>query len=189
MSRRLIVGLGNPGAKYLNNRHNIGFQVVDRLAEASGVALTRTKFNGVYGAGHLDGHSITLLKPQTFMNLSGRSVAPACRFFDIEPENILVIHDELDLDFGVIRLKVGGGHAGHNGLRSIHSDLGTNTYHRMRMGIGRPQKGSVSAFVLADFATGDERDFLPDMLDRGVSAIRTVLGEGTRAAMNSVNAS
>jgi PTH1 family peptidyl-tRNA hydrolase len=189
MSRRLIVGLGNPGAKYLKNRHNIGFQVVDRLAEAGGIALSRSKFDGVYGTGHLDGHSITLLKPQTFMNLSGRSVAPACRFFDIEPENILVVHDELDLDFGTIRLKIGGGHAGHNGLRSIHADLGTNNYHRMRMGIGRPQKGSVSAFVLADFAMGDERDWLSDMLDRGVEAIRTTFREGTRAAMNSVNAS
>lgn len=189
MSRRLIVGLGNPGAKYLNNRHNIGFQVIDRLAEQSGVALTRTKFNGIYGTGHVDGCSVVLLKPQTFMNLSGRSVVPASRFFDIEPENILVVHDELDLDFGILRLKVGGGHAGHNGLRSIHADLGTNAYHRLRMGIGRPQKGSVSAFVLADFTAGDEREWLPDMLDRGAGAIGAVLREGTRAAMNTVNAS
>jgi PTH1 family peptidyl-tRNA hydrolase len=189
MSRRLIVGLGNPGPKYLGNRHNIGFMVIDRLAELAGVSLSRNKFNGIYGSGHLDGNPVVLAQPQTFMNLSGRCVAPLSRFFDIEPESVVVVHDELDLNFGTLRLKVGGGHAGHNGLRSIQADLGVNTYHRLRMGIGRPAKGSVASFVLADFAAGDERDWLPDMIDRGADAIRAAVGDGTRAAMNIVNAS
>tara|TARA_B100001250_G_C19711430_1_gene749383 strand:- start:445 stop:1014 length:570 start_codon:yes stop_codon:yes gene_type:complete len=187
MERILLVGLGNPEPKYLGNRHNIGFMVIDELAREAGIQLSRSKFNGLYGTGHVEGRSVVLLKPQTFMNLSGRSVAPASRFFGVAPDSILVAHDELDLAYGTVRLKVGGGHAGHNGLRSIQAELGTNGFHRLRIGIGRPPKGSVSSFVLSDFSAGEEQDWLPDLIERSVSALRTAVKEGTRPAMNTVN--
>lgn len=187
MERILLVGLGNPEPKYLRNRHNIGFMVIDELAREVGIQLTRTKFNGVYGTGHLEGRSVVLLKPQTYMNLSGRSVVPASRFFSVDTDSVLVAHDELDLAFGTVRLKIGGGHAGHNGLRSIQADLGSNKFHRLRIGIGRPAKGSVSNFVLSDFSPGDEQAWLPDLIERSVSALRTAVREGTRQAMNTVN--
>ena len=187
MKRHLIVGLGNPEPKYLMNRHNIGFMVLDQLAQDAGISLSRTKFNGVYGTGHIEGHSVVLLKPMTFMNLSGRSVTPCSRFFDVEPQHILVAHDELDLAYGDLRLKAGGGHAGHNGLRSMVGELGTADFLRLRIGIGRPQKGSVSNFVLSDFSAGEERDWLPDLIDRSVGAIRATVRDGIRRAMNEVN--
>ena len=187
MNRRLIVGLGNPEPKYAENRHNVGFMVIDRLAEEGGIALTRNKFNGVYGTGHIDGVPVVLVKPLTYMNLSGRTVTPASRFFDIAPEEILVAHDELDLSFGTLRLKIGGGHAGHNGLRSIQAELGTNDFHRLRIGIGRPAKGSVSSYVLSDFSVDEEKAWVPDLLDRSVDAIRCSLRDGTPKAMNAVN--
>jgi PTH1 family peptidyl-tRNA hydrolase len=123
----------------------------------------------------------------TFMNLSGRSVTPCSRFFDVPPDNILVAHDELDLAYGDLRLKSGGGHAGHNGLRSMVGELGKADFLRLRIGIGRPQKGSVSNYVLSDFSAGEERDWLPDLIDRSVSAIRSTVRDGIRRAMNEVN--
>ncbi len=187
MSRRLIVGLGNPGAKYSDTRHNIGFMLIDELANRSGIAVSRRKFNGLYGTGSIGGHSVVLAKPETFMNLSGRCVTPMSRYFDVSVEDILVIHDELDLSFGTIKLKVGGGHAGHNGLRSIHSEQGSNQYHRLRMGIGRPVKGSVSNYVLSAFDSGEEKEWLDDFVSRGSDAIELAVTDGTRAAMNQVN--
>ena len=188
MDRLIIVGLGNPEPKYAGNRHNIGFMVIDELARSAGVSMTRTKFKGVYGTGTLEGRPVTLLKPLTYMNLSGQSVVPASRFFDVSPDRMLVVHDELDLSFGTVRFKIGGGHAGHNGLRSIQAELGNNSFHRLRVGIGRPSRGSVSNFVLSNFTEGEETDWLPDLVDRCVSAIRLAAREGTPRAMNTVNA-
>lgn len=188
MARRLIVGLGNPGAQYAGNRHNIGFMLLDQIASEAGVPITRSKFKGLYSNGHIDGVSVVLLKPQTFMNLSGQSVQPAQSFFDVDLEDILVVHDELDLPFGRVRLKSGGGHAGHNGLKSIAAQLGTRDFARLRMGIGRPLKGAVTSYVLGDFAPGEEREALPSVLDDGVRAVRAWLTEGIRKAMNTVNA-
>ncbi|MBV70180.1 MAG: aminoacyl-tRNA hydrolase [Myxococcales bacterium] len=187
MSRRLIVGLGNPGAKYVETRHNIGFMLIDALANRAGISVSRNKFNGLYGTGSIAGQSVVLAKPETFMNLSGRFVTPMSRYFDVSIEDILIVHDELDLEFGTIRLKISGGHAGHNGLRSIHGELGSNQYHRLRMGIGRPHKGSVSSYVLAPFQSEDERDWLGDFVARGCDAIESAVSDGTRAAMNGVN--
>ncbi|MCA9525750.1 MAG: aminoacyl-tRNA hydrolase [Myxococcales bacterium] len=184
--RCLVVGLGNPGPRYAGNRHNVGFMVVDRLADGAGLPLSRTRFSGRYAAGNLEGKPAALLEPDTFMNLSGKSVSAARSFFNVEVGNILVIHDELDLPFGTIRLKVGGGHAGHNGLRSIVAQLGTADFVRLRVGIGRPQHGAVSDFVLADFSR-EEREWLPDLLDRGVDAVRLALRDGPRMAMNVIN--
>ena len=188
MKRHLLVGLGNPGPQYSGNRHNIGFMVIDAFAQRLGESLMQKKFNGLYAKVQFEHSPVVLLKPQTFMNLSGRSVAPAQRFFDTEPPQLLVIHDELDLPFGRLRLKQGGGHGGHNGLRSIMAETGDRNFMRLRMGIGRPPGGSVSNFVLSNFSKGDEIDWLPDFIDRAISALEQVLSEGLAAAMNRVNA-
>ncbi|MCB9523449.1 MAG: aminoacyl-tRNA hydrolase [Myxococcales bacterium] len=188
MSRTLIVGLGNPGPRYVNTRHNVGFMVVDRLADDGRIDVGRSKFKALYGAGELEGQKIVCLKPQTFMNLSGQSVVPARQFFDVDVDRIWVVHDELDLPYGTVRLKIGGGHAGHNGLRSIVQQLGSRDFVRLRVGIGRPVHGSVSDYVLSDFAAGDERSFLPDLIERSVAALRLALREGPKNAMNQVNA-
>ncbi|MFZ4736699.1 MAG: aminoacyl-tRNA hydrolase [Bradymonadia bacterium] len=185
--RWLVVGLGNPGPRYAGNRHNVGWHVVDRLADLSGIALSRAKFKGRYGNGDYAGQSLVLLEPDTFMNLSGQSVSPARSFFEVEPARILVVHDELDLPFGTLRLKVGGGHGGHNGLRSIMAELGTGDFVRLRVGIGRPPKGDAAGFVLQDFGP-EERPWLSDLNDRAAAAIRRALEEGPAKAMNVVNA-
>jgi peptidyl-tRNA hydrolase, PTH1 family len=189
----LLVGLGNPGARYASTRHNIGFGVADRLANGAGF---KERFSGLYAA--LDGlasnsvaggERLGLLKPLTFMNESGRSVRAACDFFRIEPVNVIVAHDELDLEFGEVRLKRGGGEAGHNGLRSISSHLGTRDYVRLRIGIGRPPgefKGRGADFVLQAFAQSEVSD-LGSVLDRAALAAQLVVQRGTDAAMNEVN--
>lgn len=186
MDRCLIVGLGNPGPRYAGNRHNVGFMVLDALAEHGQISISRAKFKGQYGTGTLEGRSVVLLKPETFMNLSGQSVVPAAQFFGVAPADIWVVHDELDLPFGTLRLKIGGGHAGHNGLRSIAELSGSKDFVRLRVGIGRPQHGSVSDYVLADFR-GEDQEWLPDLVERGVDALRCALRETPRRAMNQVN--
>ncbi len=163
----LFVGLGNPGAKYAKNRHNIGFMAVDRIAEDHGFGPWRAKFQGAISEGRLGPKKALLLKPETFMNKSGQSVGAAMRFFKLAPEDVVVFHDELDLAPGKLRLKRGGGHAGHNGLRSLHAHIG-DTYGRVRMGIGHPgHKDRVSGYVLSDFAKADAA-WLEDVLS-GVS--------------------
>lgn len=173
---RLFVGLGNPGAKYAGNRHNIGFMAVDRIAADHGFAPWRARFQGAASEGTLAGERVTLLKPGTFMNLSGQSVNEAMRFYKLSPADIVVFHDELDLAPFKCRVKQGGGHAGHNGLRSIHAHLG-EAYRRVRLGIGHPgHKDRVADYVLSDFAKA-ERDGLDDLL-RGVSDGATLLAAG-----------
>ncbi|WP_299816693.1 aminoacyl-tRNA hydrolase [uncultured Jannaschia sp.] len=155
-------GLGNPGAKYANNRHNVGFMALDRIAEDQGV-VWRSKFQGEIAEVRFGSKKVWLLKPGTFMNLSGQSVGEAMRFHKLEPADVTVFHDELDLAPGKLRLKQGGGHAGHNGLRSIHQHIGAD-YARVRIGIGHPgHKDRVSGYVLSDFAKA-EGDMLDDML-------------------------
>src|SRR5210317_1683475 len=144
---KLIVGLGNPGAKYARNRHNIGFMAVDRIASDHGFGPWKPKFQGQIAEGRLGREKVLLLKPETFMNKSGQSVGEAMRFYKLEPEDVIVIHDELDLAPGKVRVKQGGGHAGHNGLRSIHAHIGEN-YARVRLGIGHPgRKDLVAHYV------------------------------------------
>lgn len=175
---KLIVGLGNPGGKYARNRHNIGFMAVDRIAEDHGFAPWKSKFQGQVSEGRLGTEKVMLLKPETFMNLSGQSVGEAMRFYKLGSEDVIVIHDELDLAPGKARLKQGGGHAGHNGLRSIHGHIGED-YTRLRLGIGHPgRKDLVSAYVLHDFAKADA-DWLDDLL-RGISdgAPQLAAGDG-----------
>jgi len=177
---KLFVGLGNPGAKYAANRHNIGFMAVDRIAADHGFAPWRAKFQGEVSEGRLGPEKVVLLKPATFMNLSGQSVGEAMRFYKLTPADLVVFHDELDLAPGKCRVKQGGGHAGHNGLRSIHQHIG-EAYGRVRLGIGHPgHKDRVSGFVLSDFAKADQ-DWLDDLM-RGISdgAAALAAGDGAR---------
>jgi PTH1 family peptidyl-tRNA hydrolase len=175
---KLLVGLGNPGAKYAGNRHNIGFMAMDRIAADHGFTPWRAKFQGQISEGRFGSAKVTLLKPETFMNLSGQSVGEAMRYLKLTPADIIVFHDEIDLAPGKLRLKTGGGHAGHNGLRSIHGHIGPD-YDRVRMGVGHPgHKDAVPGYVLRDFAKADQ-DWLDDML-RGIGdgIAQLVAGDG-----------
>ncbi|NQU62366.1 MAG: aminoacyl-tRNA hydrolase [Rhodospirillales bacterium] len=152
----LLVGLGNPGDEYAKNRHNIGFMALDAIAERHGFASFRSKFQGLIAEGTIAGLKVLALKPQTFMNESGRSVTSAATFYKIPPEDIIVFHDEIDLEAAKVKVKRGGGHAGHNGLRSIHDHIGPD-YARVRIGVGHPgDKDQVTGHVLDDFAKADK---------------------------------
>ncbi len=177
---KLFVGLGNPGAKYAGNRHNIGFMAVDRIAGDHGFAPWRSKFQGVVSEGNLGSEKVVLLKPETFMNKSGQSVGEAMRFYKLDPADIIVFHDEIDLAPAKLRVKLGGGHAGHNGLRSLHGHIGDG-YQRVRMGVGHPgHKDAVPHYVLKDFAKAD-LDWLDDLL-HGISdgAVELAAGDTGR---------
>lgn len=169
---KLFIGLGNPGTKYAGNRHNIGFMALDRIAADHGFGPWRRAFHGLVAEGRLGAERVMLLKPETFMNLSGQSVQAAMTYHKIAPADLVVFHDELDLAPGKLKVKVGGGHAGHNGLRSIHGHIG-EAYGRVRLGIGHPgHKDAVAAYVLHDFAKADQ-DWLEPLL--------TGLSEGAAA--------
>lgn len=162
---RLFVGLGNPGAKYARHRHNIGYMVADRIAADHGFAPWRSKFQGKISEGRFGSSKVILLKPETFMNLSGQSVGGAMRFYKLSPEDVVVFHDEIDLTPTKVRVKEGGGHAGHNGLRSLHQHIGAD-YVRVRLGVGHPgHKDRVPGYVLSDFAKADA-DWLDDVIRR-----------------------
>lgn len=182
---KLFTGLGNPGAAYAGNRHNIGFMAVDRIAADHGFAPWRARFQGLATEGRLGADRVVLLKPATFMNLSGQAVGEALRFYKLKPADLVVFHDELDLAPGKARVKQGGGHAGHNGLRSIHAHVG-EAYGRVRLGIGHPgHKDAVAHYVLSDFAKA-EQDWLDDLL-RGISDGAAHLADGDAARfMNAV---
>ncbi|MBD3663949.1 aminoacyl-tRNA hydrolase [Sulfitobacter aestuariivivens] len=175
----LIAGLGNPGAKYARNRHNIGFMAVDRIAEDHDFAPWRGKHQGSVSEGRFGSTRAVLLKPETFMNKSGQSVQAAMRFYKLEPDDVIVIHDEIDLAPGKMKFKQGGGHAGHNGLRSIHAHIGPD-YGRVRLGVGHPgHKDAVPGYVLRDFPKADD-DWLDDLL-RGISDGAPYLADGDAA--------
>jgi len=185
--RWLIAGLGNPGSGYEGNRHNCGFMVADVLAARMSAPFKRDRSRARVATGRLAGYPVTVAKPQTFMNLSGRPVAALRTFYKIPVHHIVVIHDELDIPFGTIRLKQGGGDNGHNGLRSITAALGTRDYLRVRVGIGRPPgRMDPADFVLHDFSAA-ERAALPDVLERCADAVETLLQAGLTAAQNAFN--
>lgn len=170
----LIVGLGNPGADYLLNRHNIGFMAADRLAEDLRASAWQKKFKGQIATGTLQDKTVLLLKPSTYMNLSGESVAEALRYYKLAPENVIVIHDDIDLAAADVRVKQGGGHGGHNGLKSIDAHIGKD-YWRVRLGVGRPEhKGDVTNFVLGNFAKADQA-WLAPLLDALTQALPSLL--------------
>ena len=182
---QIFVGLGNPGANYAHNRHNIGFMALDQIAAENGFGPWKSKFQGRMSEGRLGNEKVILLKPETFMNLSGQSVGEAMRFFKLEPTDITVFHDELDLAPGKCRVKSGGGHAGHNGLRSLHQHIGAN-YHRVRLGIGHPgHKDAVAGYVLRDFAKADQ-NWLADLLDGIAGGAGKLAQADTGGFMNAV---
>jgi PTH1 family peptidyl-tRNA hydrolase len=184
---KLVVGLGNPGERYAETRHNIGCMVAVRMAARAGIALKRQGYQGLYGVGRLAGEEATVLLPQTFMNRSGASVAPACQSLGVTPGDLIVVHDEIDLPFGALRIKLGGGHGGHNGLRSITEALGHGDFVRVRLGVGRPPLGGdVSAYVLSRFASA-ERAHLDGYLDAATDALECLLRHGPQEAMNAYN--
>jgi peptidyl-tRNA hydrolase, PTH1 family len=188
---KLVVGLGNPGSRYAKTRHNVGFLVVEELARAASFPEWREKFSGEFTKGRIDGEDVVLLKPQTFMNDSGRSVQAAVAFFHVAAQGgaeLVVVHDELDLPFADVRLKVGGGHSGHNGLRSIIGVLGAD-FARVRVGIGRPPpefRGEVADFVLQDFDPVEAAS-VGDVVKKSVQAVRRWVEKGPLAA-NETNA-
>lgn len=182
----LIVGLGNPGKEYERNRHNIGFMAVDEIAAAHNFKPFKSKYKGDYVEGEIAGEKVALLKPMTFMNESGRSVAEAARFYKIPTSNIIVLHDELDLQPGKIRTKTGGGAAGHNGLRSMDDWLDNSSYIRIRMGIGHPgDKDRVHGYVLGNFAKADE-DWLAPLLAATAQHIPLLLQNNDAGFMSKV---
>lgn len=183
MGTHLIVGLGNPGPQYAGNRHNVGFMVIDELARRWGAPRSLKKFKGEFSKVAVDGEEIVLLKPMTYMNLSGESVQAAMQFFKVPLAKVVCIHDELDLDFGVVRLKDGGGTAGHNGLRSMVAHCGGPGFVRCRVGIGRPQQGRPEQYVLSDF-NSLERAELGLVLELAADLVDTSVRDGIRQAMN-----
>ena len=182
----LVVGLGNPGREYERNRHNVGAMVADELARRH-AGSWRSKFSGRIAEIRLEGHKLALLKPETYMNESGRAVGAAVGFFKVEPESVLVVHDESDLEPGRLQLRLGGGLAGHNGLRSLVQHLKTPEFLRLRVGIGRPERGDprpLADWVLSDFAPHDDVD---GVVARAADAVETLDAEGVERAQAQVN--
>jgi PTH1 family peptidyl-tRNA hydrolase len=184
---KLVVGLGNPGERYAGTRHNIGFMLAERLAAEAGISLKRKGHQGLYGTGWISGCEAMILLPQTFMNLSGASVGSAFKSLGIAPGDLIVAHDDIDLPFGSLRIKVGGGHGGHNGIRSICSALGSGDFIRVKMGVGRPHPGGeVAGYVLSPFSAM-ERNKLDEVLTNSLKAVETLVSRGTQQAMNEFN--
>jgi PTH1 family peptidyl-tRNA hydrolase len=184
----LIIGLGNPGRGFRGNRHNVGFLIVDALAEDLGTRFSRVQANALVTDTRLEGIRLILAKPQTFMNNAGRSVGSLARFFKLPPEQILAVHDDLDLPLGALRLRPGGGSGGHRGLGSIVEHLGLAEFPRLRFGIGRPPGAMDPAdFVLQDFSPSEE-DLVAEGVQRAVACIRTFALHGIQTAMNQFNA-
>jgi peptidyl-tRNA hydrolase, PTH1 family len=183
----LVVGLGNPGREYAGNRHNVGFEVVAELAARAKAPPLREKFGAEIGEATIRGERVLLCKPMEFMNVSGQSVARVAKFWKIAPESIIVVHDDLDLPFGRLKLGAGGGHGGQNGVRSVIADLGSADFLRVRFGIGRPGTGGDAAnYVLADFSRAEQKD-LPDLRSIAADAVEEILANGLSAAMNRFN--
>ena len=189
----LVVGLGNPGPRYAQNRHNVGFMVADELARRHDVAGFRDKFGGQTATAFVAGIVVWLLKPMEYMNVSGFSVQRASKFYGVAPEQTIVVHDEIDLPFGALRLKSGGGHGGHNGLRSIVDQLGSRDFLRVRVGVDKPPGAAgagdkrVASYVLSNFPSEHAAE-LQQIIDRAADSVEAILAGGIRKAMNDFNA-
>jgi len=184
--RFMVVGLGNPGRSHRHNRHNLGFMVLDEFAARYGIKVTRVKSHALIGSGKIKNRSVIPVKPMTYMNLSGRAIGPLCRYFRIPLTNLMVIYDEIDLPFGVIRIRASGGSGGHNGMKSIIQDLGRG-FPRIRIGIGRPTGQMEPAdYVLQNFSE-EEGIAVEGILKRAVDAVDLYLMDGVNAAMNLSN--
>ncbi|MYL51590.1 aminoacyl-tRNA hydrolase [Halobacillus litoralis] len=184
---KCIVGLGNPGKKYEETRHNIGFMIIDELASRNQWSLSQKKFNGLFTMERFNGEKIILLKPQTYMNLSGESLRPLMEFYDIEVEDVLVVYDDLDLPPGKIRLRKKGGHGGHNGIRNIIDQLGTKEFKRLRVGVGRPEGSkTVIDHVLGGFSK-EEQGPVEESIDHAVKACEAWIEQPFNEVMNDFN--
>jgi peptidyl-tRNA hydrolase, PTH1 family len=180
----LIVGLGNPGKRYAATRHNIGFMVLEKLAAKSEVELKQKSFNASWGKGTISNKNVIMAMPQTYMNLSGTAVRKLQTFFKIDISNLMVIHDDLDLPFGAVRLKTGGGNAGHKGLSSIEDNLGSSGFMRVRLGIGKPvDKSLIEGYVLENFRK-DEQSLLPQILNQAADACAEIILNGLQNAVS-----
>jgi len=183
----LIVGLGNPGREYRNTRHNIGFLAIDALAKSLNVTLGKVQSKALVGQGKIGSNKVILVKPQTYMNLSGQAVSGLLNFYKISAENLIVIHDDIDLPFGTIRIRPGGGSAGQRGVKSIIEKVGTQEFARMRLGVGRPPgQMEAAAYVLQPFTKEDE-EFLVNFLAKAAEAANEFVNNGLNAAMNKYN--
>jgi len=181
---KIIVGLGNPGTQYRMSRHNIGFQVVDRLAQINHISVRTRRFSSVYGTGWINSHQIVLSKPMTFMNRSGEAVKKTTDFFRLGMEDLVVVHDDLDLPFGRLRFKRRGGDGGHQGVRSIIERMGGNNFLRLKVGIGRPPRGLDSADYVLETFDRNEESLLDQILPQAVESLKVMLLEGLEKAMN-----
>ncbi|MEN8256472.1 MAG: aminoacyl-tRNA hydrolase [Thermodesulfobacteriota bacterium] len=183
----LIVGLGNPGDKYRKTRHNIGFHAVEQLAEEIGIGFSESKWKALVCKGDIAGQGVVLVKPQTFMNLSGEAVEPIASYYKIPQENIVVIHDDLDLDCGRIKLCVNSGAGGHNGIKSLIQRLGGNSFNRIKVGIGRPlEQMPVERYVLAKFTDEESLD-ISSAINRAVEAVTLIVEKGMAAATQAIH--
>lgn len=184
----VIAGLGNPESKYESTRHNVGFLALDRLEKLLNIEINQKKFDGLFTQTIYNGSKLYLIKPLTYMNLSGRSVAEIKNYYKIEASNLIVIHDELDLLFGKIKIKIGGGTAGHNGIKSIVNSLGDNSFVRIRVGIGKPPTGQDgSSYVLSNFSRKEMNELEDSVLDQACDAALEIVSNGVKSAMNKIN--
>lgn len=181
----LIVGLGNPGKEYENTRHNIGFEVIDYIANKYNIELNRVKFKGVYGEGFIENKKVILLKPTTYMNLSGESIREVINFYKLTEEDVIVLYDDISLEVGRIRIREKGSAGGHNGIKSIIANLSTDVFPRIKIGVGQP-KGDLVSHVLGKFSK-DEQEVLKESLEASASAVEIIIRENAKEAMNKLN--
>lgn len=181
----LIVGLGNPGNEYKNTRHNVGFDIIDLLAHKYNICINRIKFKGMYGEGNIEGEKVILLKPSTYMNLSGESVAEAVNFYKIPKDNIIIIHDDISLQIGRLRIKTQGSAGGHNGMKNIILNLSSDVFPRIKVGVGQP-RGNLVSHVLGKF-NEEDRKRIEKVFQISIESIEVIIKEGTGEAMNKFN--
>ena len=184
---KVIVGLGNPGKKYENTRHNVGFAAIDYIAEKEGININTGKHKALVGTGYIDGVKVLLVKPQTFMNLSGESIRDAADFYKVDPEHIIIIYDDISLEVGQLRIRTKGSAGGHNGIKSIIAHLGTQEFPRVKIGVGaKPDRMDLADYVLSRFSQTD-RAVMEDAFQEAANAAQMMIQEGADAAMNRYN--
>lgn len=181
----LVVGLGNIGKQYEHTRHNVGFDIIDLIGDRYNIAISREKFKGMYGEGNINGKKVILLKPSTYMNLSGESVREVINFYKIENENIIVIYDDISLDVGRLRIRSQGSAGGHNGIKNIIANLGTDVFPRVKVGVGQP-KGELVSHVLGKFSKEDS-EMLKEVFKASSDAVESIINSGITEAMNKFN--
>ncbi|MBQ6820636.1 MAG: aminoacyl-tRNA hydrolase [Clostridium sp.] len=181
----LVVGLGNPGKEYEKTRHNIGFEAIDYLAKQYNIDVNKSKFKGIFGEGFINNHKVILLKPTTYMNLSGESIREIINFYKIDNEDIIVIYDDISLEVGKLRIREKGSAGGHNGIKSIIANIGGDIFPRIKIGVGQP-KGDLVSHVLGRFSDEEYKD-LQEVIDASTKAVEIIIKNGSKEAMNKLN--